>query len=103
MRSIAAQDDGASFLGELALVDGEGRIGPLGTVFYDTLLDENAASHIALGSAYALGVDDEADKARINHSKIHVDFMIGAPELEVDGITRDGETVPVLRNGSWQI
>ena len=53
LRSIAAQDDGASFLGELALVDGEGRIGPLGTVFYDTLLDENAASHIALGSAYA--------------------------------------------------
>lgn len=103
LRSIAAQDDGASFLGELALVDGEGRIGPLGIVFYDTLLDENAASHIALGSAYELGVDDEADKARINHSKIHVDFMIGSPELDVDGITRDGETVPVLRNGSWQI
>ena len=54
LRAYAARDDGASRLGEVALVDREGRIGPLGTVFYDTLLDENAASHVALGSAYAL-------------------------------------------------
>ena len=53
---------GASRLGELALVDGEGRIGPLETVFFDTLLDENAASHIALGSGYDLGVEDDADE-----------------------------------------
>jgi aminopeptidase len=103
LRAVAAKDDGASRLGELALVDGEGRIGPLGTVFYATLIDENAASHIALGNAYTHIVDDPTDKARANTSQIHVDFMIGSPELEVDGLTADGEAVPVLRNGAWQI
>ena len=102
LRGIAASDEGASFLGELALVDGEGRIGPLDTVFHTTLLDENAASHIALGSAYALPVDDEADRARINRSRVHVDFMIGSPEIDVDGVTRDGAVVPLLRQGAWQ-
>ena len=103
MRAIAAKDDGGSFLGELALVDGEGRIGPLGTVFYETLIDENAASHIALGSGYTLGVQSDEDLARVNRSDIHVDFMIGSPELDVDGITRDGEPVPILRAGAWQL
>ncbi len=103
LRSLAAQDDGASRLGELALVDGEGRIGPLGTVFFETLLDENAASHIALGNGYELGVEDDADRKRVNVSKIHVDFMIGSPELDVDGLTRDGDVVPLLRGGAWQI
>jgi aminopeptidase len=103
MRAIAAKDDGGSLLGELALVDGDGRIGPLGTVFYETLIDENAASHIALGSGYTLGVESADDLARVNQSTIHVDFMIGSPELDVDGITRDGDTVPLLRSGAWQI
>ena len=103
LRAVAARDEGASRLGEIALVDGEGRIGPLGRVFYDTLIDENAASHIALGDGYEHPVEDAAEKARINKSKVHVDFMIGSPELDVDGITRDGQTVPVLRNGAWQI
>jgi len=103
MRAAVAKDDGATRLGELALVDGGGRIGSLGTVFFDTLLDENAASHIALGSAYDLAVGDAADKARINKSSIHIDFMIGSPELDVDGITTAGEHVPVLRDGAWQI
>jgi aminopeptidase len=103
LRSIAASDEGACRLGELALVDGEGRIGPLGTVFCDTLIDENSASHIALGGAYDLGVESADDKARINHSRIHVDFMIGAPELDVDGLTTDGTTTPLLRGGAWQI
>jgi aminopeptidase len=103
LRSIVAKDEGASRLGELALVDGEGRIGPLGTVFFETLIDENAASHIALGSGYDLGVEGDGDSARINKSAVHVDFMIGSPELEVDGITRDGEAVPLLRGGAWQI
>ena len=103
MRAAVAKDDGATRLGELALVDGGGRIGRLGTVFFDTLLDENAASHIALGSAYDLAVGDDADKARINHSSIHIDFMIGSPELDVDGVTAGGEHVPVLRDGAWQI
>ena len=102
LRSIVAKE-GADRLGELALVDGEGRIGPLGTVFYETLLDENAASHIALGNAYTFPLEDEADRARANRSDLHVDFMIGSPEVDVDGITRDGATVPVLRGGAWQI
>ena len=103
LRAVVAMDDGASRLGEIALVDGEGRIGPLQTVFFDTLIDENAATHIALGNAYDHPVEDEADKARINLSRVHVDFMIGSPELAVDGITREGSAMPVLRGGAWQI
>jgi len=103
LRAAAARDDGASRLGEIALVDKEGRIGPLGTVFYETLLDENAASHIALGNAYTFPVEDETEQARANKSDIHVDFMIGSNEVDVDGITGDGDRVPVLRGGSWQI
>lgn len=103
LRSVVATDDGASRLGEVALVDGHGRVGPLETVFYDTLLDENAASHLALGSGYEHPVESAEDKARINRSGVHVDFMIGSPDLAVDGIDRDGTAVPVLRQGSWQI
>ena len=103
LRAAAAKDDGACRLGELALVDGEGRIGPLDTVFLDTLIDENAASHIALGNGYEPPVEDDADKARINRSRVHIDFMIGSPELAVDGISRNGEVVPLLRQGAWQI
>jgi aminopeptidase len=103
LRAAMAKDDGASRLGEIALVDKEGRIGPLKTVFYDTLLDENAASHIALGNAYTFPVEDEADRERVNRSGIHIDFMIGSNELDVDGLTRDGDRVPVLRGGAWQV
>ena len=103
LRSACAKDDGGTRLGELALVDGGGRIGPLKTIFFDTLLDENAASHIALGSGYLHGVESEADRGQVNRSQIHIDFMIGSPELDVDGITRDGYIVPLLRNGTWQI
>ncbi|HEV3001626.1 MAG TPA: aminopeptidase [Solirubrobacteraceae bacterium] len=99
----AQRDAGACRLGEVALVDGEGRIGPLDTIFYDTLLDENAASHIALGSSYKFTVDDEADRARANDSEIHIDLMIGAPDVDVTGVTRDGERVPVLVGGGWQV
>ncbi|HWC35358.1 MAG TPA: aminopeptidase, partial [Mycobacteriales bacterium] len=102
LRSRLDIDEGARRLGELALVDGGGRIGPVGTVFYDTLLDENAASHIALGSGFPFLVDDD-ELARVNDSAQHIDFMIGSPELDVDGVTSDGERVPVLRGGAWQI
>jgi len=103
LRAIAAKDDGAARLGEVALVDGQGRIGPLGTVFHETLLDENAASHIALGNAYSFPLTDDADRAKANVSAIHCDFMIGSSEVDVDGVTRDGERVPLLRGGDWQI
>jgi aminopeptidase len=103
MRALVERDEGAARLGEVALVDREGRIGPLDTVFYDTLLDENAASHIALGRAYDMAVDDEADKARANLSAVHVDFMIGGPHVDVSGVTADGERVAVLRDGAWAL
>jgi aminopeptidase len=103
LRSAASSDDGAARLGELALVDREGRIGPLGTVFLDTLIDENAATHIALGNGYQNAVADTADKARINKSRVHIDFMIGSTELAVDGITRGGDAVPVLREAAFQL
>ncbi len=102
LRGYAAHDDGASRLGEVALVDSEGRIGPLDTVFYDTLLDENAASHIALGSSYAFCVGEE-DHDRINRSRIHVDFMIGSKDVEVMGVTAAGDEVPVLVGETWQV
>jgi aminopeptidase len=102
LRERAGYDEQASRLGELALVDREGRIGTLGTTFYNTLLDENAASHIALGNAYEVTVDAE-DVPKINKSAIHIDFMIGGDDVHVTGITRDGDEVPVLRNGTWQI
>jgi aminopeptidase len=102
LAAITRRDEGAARLGEVALVDGEGRIGALETVFYDTLLDENAASHIALGQGFPFAVD-EADRERVNDSSIHIDFMIGSDDMAVDGITRDGQSVPVLRQGAWQI
>jgi aminopeptidase len=103
LEAMTRRDEGAARLGEVALVDREGRIGPMDTVFYDTLLDENAASHIALGAAYELTVKDAADVDRINRSDIHIDFMIGSPELEVDGLDAAGNATPVLRDGVWQI
>src|SRR5919202_972118 len=102
LRGYAARDEGASRLGEVALVDGEGRIGKLGTTFFDTLLDENAASHIALGRAYDFTAGEE-DRARVNQSAIHVDFMIGGDDVDVDGIEDGGAEVPVLRGGAWQL
>lgn len=102
LRGRAAFDEGAARLGEVALVDREGRIGRLDTTFFDTLLDENAASHIALGDGFDDGLSGE-DKARRNRSSIHIDFMIGGDEVEVTGVTREGERVPVLRGGLWQL
>jgi aminopeptidase len=102
LRARTAKDSGAARLGEVALVDREGRIGKTGTVFFNTLLDENAASHIALGNAYATAVGDE-DRERINKSGIHIDFMIGGDDVAVTGLIRDGREVPVLQGGSWQI
>jgi aminopeptidase len=102
LRGYAASDDAASRLGEVALVDGESRIGRLGTTFYDTLIDENAASHIALGSAYSFTVDEQ-DRPRANVSQIHVDFMIGSDEVSVTGIAADGARKPILRGGRWQL
>jgi aminopeptidase len=102
LRAHMARDEGARRLGEVALVDGEGRIGGLDTVFFDTLLDENAASHIALGESYSFTAGPE-DQGRLNCSSIHVDFMIGGLDVDVDAIEADGTEVPVLRAGAWQL
>jgi aminopeptidase len=103
LRGVAATDDGAARLGEIALVDGTGRIDALGTVFWNTLLDENAASHIAIGNGFPFAVTGDEDRARVNESEIHIDFMIGGPQVDVDGVTADGASVPVLREGAWQL
>jgi aminopeptidase len=108
MRTHVATDDGAARLGEVALVDGHSAVGETGVVFYDTLFDENASSHIALGASILQAVDwapalsaDERSARGVNHSSIHTDFMIGSNDLEVDGVSASGETVPILRNGDW--
>jgi aminopeptidase len=103
LRQQCASDDGAARLGEVALVDGESRIGRLGRTFFNTLLDENSASHIALGDAYASPIADPADLPRINVSGIHVDFMIGSDDVTVSGVTRAGDELPLLADGSWQV
>jgi aminopeptidase len=102
LRGRTGKDEGASRLGEVALVDREGRIGKTNTVFFNTLLDENAASHLAFGNAYAISVGEE-DRDRINTSGIHIDFMIGSDDVAVTGLKPDGSKVPVLRGGDWQV
>ena len=108
MRTYVATDDGAAHLGEVALVDGASRVGRSGIVFYDTLFDENAASHIALGMAILQGIDGagalspEDRRARgVNHSSIHTDFMIGSSELDISGLDAAGGETPILRHGDW--
>jgi aminopeptidase len=103
LRERCASDDGAARLGEVALVDRESRIGQLGRTFYSTLLDENSASHLALGDAYSHPIGDPADLPRINESEIHIDFMIGSDEVTVTGVTRAGDEIPLLVGGAWQI
>jgi aminopeptidase len=71
-------------------------------VFFHTLLDENAASHLAFGNAYAISVAGE-DRERINKSAIHIDFMIGSDDVAVTGVGEDGSETPVLTHGSWQV
>jgi aminopeptidase len=95
-------DPQASFLGEVALVDGLSRIGKTGLTFFDTLFDENTTCHVAYGSAYAEAVEGGLIDG-VNVSTVHTDFMIGGPEVSVDAILRDGTEVPLLRDDVWQL
>ena len=105
---IITMDEGSGYLGECALVPYDSPIQNSGILFYNTLFDENAACHLALGQGFADTIRDFEDKTLeecralgINDSMIHVDFMIGTADMAIDAITRDGRTVPVFRNGNW--
>jgi aminopeptidase len=95
-------DDRAGYLGELALVDGTSRVGQTHTTFFDTLYDENATCHIAYGFGVPEVFDGEPGEG-MNISGVHTDFMVGGPELSVDGITQDGTAIPILREDVWQL
>ena len=101
-------DEGARRLGEVALVPDPSPIAQSGIIFFNTLFDENASNHLALGSAYAFSVkggtemsDEELAEAGLNRSQTHVDFMVGSDKMDIDGIREDGSTVPIFRNGDW--
>jgi aminopeptidase len=89
-------------LGEVALVDASSRIGQAGRIYYNTLLDENAATHIAFGSGFG-GTRSETPVRGVNRSSIHLDVMIGSPKLEVTGVDARGRRIPLIRGGAWQI
>ena len=102
VRSQIASDDGAARFGEIALVDGTSRVGRTGITFFDTLYDENATCHIAYGFGIPEVFDGDPGDG-MNVSTVHTDFMIGRRELEVDGLTKDGSAVPILRDETWQL
>ena len=108
VRTHMATDEGATRLGEVALVDGHSRVGKAGITFFDTLFDENASSHVAYGQGFPEAISggnslsaEERQQAGINQSAVHVDFMIGGSEVDVDGIGSDGTEVPIIRGDDW--
>ncbi|WP_018933499.1 aminopeptidase [Gracilibacillus lacisalsi] len=107
---LEADDDGASRLGEVALVPHESPVSQAGIIFFNTLFDENASCHIALGKAYPTNIkggsdmkEKEMDQYGVNDSIVHEDFMIGSADMNIDGITKDGEKEAIFRNGTWAI
>ncbi len=108
LNKVMDTDEGARRIGEVALVPHSSPISKSGVLFYNTLYDENAASHIALGQCYAdcfvngtkMSGDEIAARGG-NKSLIHIDWMIGSDKIDIDGITQDGKTVPVMRKGEW--
>ena len=108
LNTMISMDEGAAYLGECALVPEKSPIAESGLLFYNTLFDENAACHLALGMGYCDTIRDHHNKSLeecralgINDSMIHEDFMIGCDSMNIDAITRDGKTVPIFRNGNW--
>ncbi len=108
LTTMISMDEGAAYLGECALVPEDSPIAQSGILFYNTLFDENAACHLALGNGYADTIDnfenrtlEECRALGLNDSMIHVDFMIGCKTMDIDAITEDGKTVPIFRKGTW--
>ena len=108
LREMIGMDDGAAFLGECALVPYDSPICQSGLLFYNTLFDENAACHLALGMGFAdtiCGFEEktleECRALGVNDSMVHEDFMIGSADMSIDAVCEDGRTVPIFRDGSW--
>ena len=108
LQKVLKSDEGASRIGEVALVPHSSPISQSGIIFYNTLFDENAASHIALGQCYSKCFKGELDLSKEeiskrggNSSMIHIDWMIGSNEIDVDGIDQSGNSVPIFRQGEW--
>ncbi|WP_017727511.1 aminopeptidase [Halalkalibacterium ligniniphilum] len=101
-------DEGSRYIGEVALVPHQSPISETNIIFYNTLFDENASNHLAIGSAYAFNIEggkdmskEELEKSGINTSLTHVDFMIGSGDMDIDGIKEDGSRDPIFRKGNW--
>lgn len=110
LKKLISDNDGAKSLGEVALVPHKTPISLSGLTFFNTLFDENASNHLAIGQAYAFSVEngtkmsqEELKEAGLNRSSAHVDFMIGSDKMDIDGITKDGQRVPIFRQGEWAI
>lgn len=108
LKNLVATDEGSHYLGEVALVPFHSPISQSNILFYNTLFDENASNHLAIGSAYAFCIEggksmssDELKAHGLNESITHVDFMIGSEQMNIDGVTADGQSEPVFRNGNW--
>jgi aminopeptidase len=106
LRKVLETDEGAARLGEVALVPHSSPISQSGLLFYNTLFDENAASHVALGQCYSVCFEGELTPEEVearggNRSAIHIDWMIGSGEIDIDGVKADGSRVPVMRAGEW--
>lgn len=108
LEGLLAMDEGARRIGEVALVPYDSPISRSNILYYNTLFDENASNHLALGSAYAFNLEGgkemsqgELAKHGLNTSITHVDFMIGSADMNIDGITEDGSTEPIFRSGNW--
>ena len=102
LQATFSTDRGAARLGEVALVDSASRIGRAGRIYGDTLLDENAAAHIAFGDGFGATRNGDSGVG-INRSSVHLDVMIGSDEVEVTGIGARGRRVPLIAGGEWQL